>query len=82
MPRTKRSSSKIEQPGPNLADPEVDDGYPPLDDRYRLGCPFAKHNPKRYEAVDTPCTTRWGFKNIGYLKYVTLLLVMAQQTKH
>ncbi|EPE25324.1 hypothetical protein GLAREA_01236 [Glarea lozoyensis ATCC 20868] len=64
MLHPKRSRSKFE--GGCIVELGVDD-YPPPKYKSRLGCPFAKFNRKRYERVNTPCTSRWGFSSITTL---------------
>jgi hypothetical protein len=51
-------------------------GYPPKKYKHYLACPFPKHDPDLYLTVNNVCTERWGFKDIGDLKYspcVTLI---------
>lgn len=66
MSHLKRSRPEYEA-GSGIVNLGVDDFTPP-EHRVRLGCPFAKHNRKRYEWVDTPCTQRWGFGEFRLLK--------------
>jgi hypothetical protein len=44
-------------------------GYPPDKYKHYLACPFPKHDPDLYLRVHNVCTERWGFKDIGDLKY-------------
>jgi hypothetical protein len=44
--------------------------YPPEKYKHYLACPFPKRYPDLYLTVNNVCTERWGFKNIGDLKYL------------
>ena len=74
MPTKKRKRNRIE------AHDEVEDQsiYPPEEFKHYLTCPFPKHNPGRYLTVNNSCTRRWGFEDIGRLKYAPYLSLMAE----
>ena len=66
MPPEKRKRIEA-QNGPEVRGDKP--GYPPEKYKHYLACPFSKHDPDLYLHVNNVCTERWGFKDIGDLKY-------------